>query len=88
MSLSLYPLMPLSKPHKKPQQQWPSPLIFSLLTLPLLLSTTPASCPLPPWGKKGQGHEDKYRKVKVEERETERAEMNHLIWTLAPGQLW
>lgn len=23
------------------------------------------SCPLPPWGEKGQGHEDKHRKVKV-----------------------
>ena len=63
---------------------------------PYLLSPRPASSPLyhscllsfTSMGEKGQGHEDKHRKVKVEERETERAEMNHLIWTLAPGRLW
>lgn len=69
VSLSLYPLMPLFNNIQKPQQPWPSPLISSLLAL---LSTTPASCPLPPWGEKGQGHEDKHRKVKVEERERQR----------------
>lgn len=68
VSLSLDPLMPPLQRTQNPQQPSPSPLIFSLLILPLLLSTTPA---LYLHGEKGQGHEDKHRKVKVDERETE-----------------
>ena len=73
---------------QNPWQPWPSPLISSLLTLPLL-STTPASCPLPPRGEK----KDKVTEINIEKwkwkrgRETEGAETNHLIWTLAPGRL-
>lgn len=82
MFLSSY-CLPFNAPlqhTQNPQQPWPSPLIFSLLTV-LLLIYHP--CPLPP---KGQGHEDKHGKEKEDERE--RTGMNHLNLTSAPGQLW
>ena len=65
---------------QKPQQPWPSPLIFSLLSLPLLLSTTPASCPLPPWGKK-----DKVMKINIEKWRWKRGRQRELKWTISFG---
>lgn len=74
-SLPLYPLMPLSNAHKNPGSHGHHPL--SSLSSPCPFSSLPL---LPPvlylHGGKRQGHEDKHRKVKVEERERDRESWN------------
>lgn len=87
LSLSLYPLMPLSNTHKTPGSHGHHPLSPLPASSPLyhscLLSFTSIG-----------GKKDKVMKINIghgewmRERETERAEMNHLIWTLASGRLW